>query len=462
MNAIAKALPLKAPSGKAGFIRGLRSKIKSFFDMPQNAINLVAPLKASKEAGLRRILQRIQTNTHHNTVLPFSLFADRLHFARFLILEGPDHPEEYGSSLVFIANVDGTEEDFLHALVQQAATGLDQVFEACQGYPPKSRRTKKSRFAFLQAHLLPAQAFYINTVGRGVQQILNEERLHNALQEALNNIPPEPNKSAKQLRQQVIEHVENSPDLSWALEAPEAPSFLWQAKEQLRFAVILSIGSAVLVISWPVLLAWLLRIQMLEKGDKEERHRPSLQRLNKLRAGEDFAAHNPFSAVGYVKSGILRRATARSLLASAQVALRHYFNDGNLAGIRWLGLDSVDTIHFAHWIMLENDRRLLFASNYDGSLESYMVDFVDKVSWGLNIIFSNGEGYPRTNWLVFEGARNEQRFKDYIGNHQVENQVWHAPYPHLTAVNIANNSALRAGLRGRMTEQQAQRWLQRF
>jgi len=203
-------------------------------------------------------------------------------------------------------------------------------------------------------------------------------------------------------------------------------------------------------------------LRLREFDDPEDTHRPPLSRLNELRSAEDIAAHNPFAAVGYLKHGALRQLTARSLLAAAQVVLRHVFNKGDLAGIPLLGLDGVDTIHFAQWTMIDNDQRLLFTSNYDGSLESYMVDFIDKVAWGLNLIFSNGEGYPRTRWIVHEGARNEQRFKDYLGNHQIENQVWFSAYPHLTAVNIANNAAIRDGLRGRMTESQAQDWLNRL
>ena len=105
---------------------------------------------------------------------------------------------------------------------------------------------------------------------------------------------------------------------------------------------------------------------------------------------------------------------------------------------------------------------MLFASNYDGSLESYMVDFIDLVWWGLNLVFTNGYGYPRTRWLIFEGARDEQAFKNYIRNHQLHSQLWYSAYPQLTAVNIANNAAIRAGMSGEMSEQAAARWLQRF
>ena len=39
---------------------------------------------------------------------------------------------------------------------------------------------------------------------------------------------------------------------------------------------------------------------------------------------------------------------------------------------------------------------MIFCSNYDGSVESYMDDFINKTGFGLNASFSNGIGYPRT------------------------------------------------------------------
>ena len=86
------------------------------------------------------------------------------------------------------------------------------------------------------------------------------------------------------------------------------------------------------------------------------------------------------------------------------------------------------TIHFARWVFLDGKRRVFFASNYDGSLESYMDDFIDKIAWGLNVVFSNGVGYPRTSWLVLGGARDELAFKDYLRTHQVPTRVWYSAY----------------------------------
>jgi hypothetical protein len=442
-------------------MKNARELLDKFHPMPQNALTIKMPVIKAKEAALRQVLATINLNPPDNAILPFSVF-NNLHFARFLLLDGPEHPEVYGTSLIFMANVDGKASDFMDDMLQHVSAGLDQILCACVGYPVKSKRNRLSRSAFLSFHTLDCQAFYINTIGRSAVMIRQEDELRDALQLFLNGLDSDSFKSSKALRNAVIKYVSNNPEISWALaNRPQAP-LLWRSIESIRFAAITALGILILAWGWPILVAWVATLRLREFQDQEDTHRPELERLTQLRSSEDIAAHNPFAAVGYLKTGFLRRATARSLLVAAQAALRHVFNRGDLAGIPLLGLDGVDTIHFARWTMLDNDKRLLFTSNYDGSLESYMVDFIDKVAWGLNLIFSNGEGYPQTRWIVHEGARKEQRFKDYLGNHQIENQVWFTAYPQLTAVNIANNEAIHDGLQGRMNERQARAWLKRL
>ena len=120
------------------------------------------------------------------------------------------------------------------------------------------------------------------------------------------------------------------------------------------------------------------------------------------------------------------------------------------------------TIHFARWVFLDERRRVVFASSYDGSVESYMDDFIDKVWWGLNAVFSNGVGYPRTRWLLFGGARDERAFKRVLRRRQEPVQLFYSAYQDMTALNLQNNQELRAGLIGTMTERQATEWLARL
>jgi hypothetical protein len=106
----------------------------------------------------------------------------------------------------------------------------------------------------------------------------------------------------------------------------------------------------------------------------------------------------------------------------------------------------VNTIHFASWTFLDDKRRLLFVSNYDGSREAYNDDFINKVAFGLNLSFSNGLGYPRTDWLIVGGAWHEQDFKWYLFHHQIPTQVWYSAFPGLTTYDMARNARLRLAL----------------
>ena len=110
-------------------------------------------------------------------------------------------------------------------------------------------------------------------------------------------------------------------------------------------------------------------------------------------------------------------------------------------------LARVHTIHAARWVFLDGGRRVLFASNYDGSLESYMDDFINKVAFGLNLAFSNGVGYPSTEWLVLDGARNEQKFKSVLRRHQLPTRgLVQRRTPDSTAHHLERNARLRRGL----------------
>jgi hypothetical protein len=149
-----------------------------------------------------------------------------------------------------------------------------------------------------------------------------------------------------------------------------------------------------------------VQLRRRERQDPEIAPRPDAYHVMHLAELEDHDVTNQFSALGSLKPGRFRRWTLTVLLWFLNSTTRHIFNRGHLTRVK--------TIHFARWVFLDNKQRMLFASNYDGSLESYMDDFINKVAWGLNLVFSNGVGYPRTDWLIFHGAKNEQKFKYYI------------------------------------------------
>src|SRR4029434_9514512 len=116
------------------------------------------------------------------------------------------------------------------------------------------------------------------------------------------------------------------------------------------------------------------------------------------------------------------------------ILARYRFNQGDL--------DGLNTIHFARWVLIDEGKRLLFFSNYDGSWERYLGDFVDQEHIGLTSVWSNTEGYPKTTNLMFEGATDEERFKAWTRAHQIPTQLWYSAYPQLTTPNIGRNARI--------------------
>jgi len=90
-----------------------------------------------------------------------------------------------------------------------------------------------------------------------------------------------------------------------------------------------------------------------------------------------------------------------------------------------------------------------------------MDDFINKVGFGLNVVFCNGIGYPRTRWLLADGAKDEQNFKFFLRRHELPTEVWYNAHPSITAVELERNSRIRRGLEADvLSEDAAREWLQ--
>jgi hypothetical protein len=195
----------------------------------------------------------------------------------------------------------------------------------------------------------------------------------------------------------------------------------------------------------------LVLVRIAEGSDPEICPRAEPSHVDPIASTEDRDVTNVFSAVGSLKPGLLRQAIGLFGLWILSYAVQHVYTTGRLARVR--------TIHFARWVWLDARRRLVFLSNYDGSLESYMDDFINKAGFGLNFVFSNGVGYPKTRWLVAGGCKDEQKFKNFLLRHEFYTQVWYDAHPGLTAVDLERNSRVRNGLEARfLSADQARAW----
>jgi hypothetical protein len=413
----------------------------------QIAVTVRAPVRPTEIDRLKAALREIADEGRRPRLLPFEDLA--VHFARFVVLDPSVDLDgnEIAPSLMFMADIDSPRRRFFCELAVAAADGLDEIFGHCEGYPASP--SVRERVAYLRQHQLKAATSYVNIAGKPVREIQAEAKLRAAIETFLDR-RNWTGQSSDEVRRAVIDFVAADQTLAWALQRRRRPSLWWRLKETahlLASAALLLLMLPFFIVALPV-LAVTLRLHEIRDGPSNRV--PDPVRLDQLDATEDFLVQNQFSAVGFVKPGDFRRITLTLVLWLLELSARHVYNNGSLAGIK--------TIHFARWVFLDDKRRLIFISNYDGSLESYMDDFIDKVAWGLNAAFSNGEGYPRTRWLVLDGAKDEAAFKNYLRDHQILTQVWYSAYGDLTAVNIVQNAAIRRGLRGHASEADAQQW----
>lgn len=416
----------------------------------QEALTIVAKVDPDRVASLERVLGRMRANPGDNDVLPFARLPG-CHFGRVVFLPASTdlQGEPVAPQLLMLSDCDGPAHKHLAAIADVAGEGLDRLFGHCEGYPRRPA-TRPDRIAFLRRNTQDVKATYVHRQGRTVEQIRREAELRTALEafagkQRFDGVP------ALEARRQIRGYLRTRPQLWWALEDAPDVDVGYRARNAAHFFT-LPLGLAALgPVVTPAALSLLALVRAQESKDPAPHIRPTPEHVRKLAELEDFHAQNGFTAGGYVKPGWVRQAVVASVLPLIGWGTRHLFTRGSLAGVK--------TIHFARWIPLDGGRRVMFASNYDGSLESYNNDFIDLVAWGLNLVFSNGYGYPRTRFLVFGGATREQEFKDYLRRHQIPTPIWYSAYPHLTAVNIERNAALRAGLSGRMSEREARRWL---
>ena len=431
---------------------------------PQSNFMILAPIDPRKEVELRSLLASMNLEpgvvNPQNSIIPFGKLK-KLHFARIVILKDDTlndvtayglKPVNYPIYVTFLGDVDGDREIFLADLVAHYSAGLKQIFSHCEGFT-----ADKDLLGWIKAKSAPPAAAYVNWVGRTVQQVDEEEALHQALEsyiqqefETLRSMRP---RDIHTMLRRFVEDEGRAGRLK--LTDPEPTPLGWRFRSLLNLIgvpLLMVLASPLLLIYLPLFIVLLRR---RETTDPVIAPRVNAEHADLLASLEDQDVTNQFSALGSLKPGLFRLSTIAFVLLVIDYTAKHLFNSGRLA--------RVSTIQFARWVFLDGGKRVIFTSNYDGSLDSYMDDFINKVGFGLNVVFSNGLGYPRTNWLVLDGAQDEQKFKNFLRRHQLPTQVWYNAHPGLTALDKRRNMLIREGLEAStMNDSEMQAWLALF
>jgi hypothetical protein len=428
---------------------------------PQSSFMVLGIILPQREAELRGLLESMNDAPGRvnasNALIPFATF-NTLHVARLLILQDNslDDVGAYGLPrrnyplyLAFLGNVDGEADLFFADVARRAPTGLRAIFSCCEGFTEDT-----DLVGWMKRNSRPSIAAYTNWVGRTVTRIREEAALHDAIARHLQSSAPAlANLRPKEIHAALKSYLDAETSAGRLTLSQESPTPLsWSVRNIIHkfgLPLLALVASPILI---PVALIFTVQLRRLEKTDPELCPRIAQAYSDALARLEDHDVTNQFTAMGSLKPGTVRLCTAILVLRTIDWGARHIFHRGRLARIR--------TIHFARWVFLDNNKRMVFFSDYDGSFESYMDDFINKSGFGLNVVFSNGIGYPRTNWLIFDGCADELKYKEFLRRHTLPTQVWYKAYPGLTTVDLERNARIRKGLEASsLSEQQACEWL---
>jgi hypothetical protein len=431
--------------------------------IPQDSFIIVAEVEPPCLGALRSLLKTMTIAGYTgmaDPANPLVRFGDfkTIHFARLVVLadntlnDRRGYPQlepstrELPTYLCFMVDCDGDADELL-ARMAQAPDGLRKIFGHCKGLNEGA-----DMLGWLCAHRVRPMASYVNWVGRSVVQVIEEARLHGLLRSALPGmVEAEPQQIFTRLKS-VAKPVPLTP-------VPPTP-LAWRIHNLLHMLLPFAIAAACLLIFPLITIAslcvgtvvFVLVLRRHEQTDPIVPQPYDFDWVELLRKGEDHDVTNQYTAMGSIKPGRFRVWTEIVILYGIDWVARHIFTRGSIGRI--------GTIHFAHWVFLDQRRRGFFCSNYDGSHEPYMDDFINKAGFGLNLAFSSFIGYPTTNWLVARGAWLEQDFKRFQRHHQIPTDVWYKAYPGLTARDLARNSRIRNGLeKTAMSDDEIRRWL---
>ncbi len=406
--------------------------------MNQNALTLITPVEDQHIDRLQSVLKNYRED------LKTSLRnIGTVHYARWVIIDGETIDNEVlPTQLVFSSNFDGDITTHIQDLVKHLGNLLDLVYSNSPDYTPGDK------LAFLTGTRIPEAAFYIGAPGRSVKDIAMEKALHQEISEQLQKGNWN-GRSAKEIHQTIQQHVFSNPQFEWAKTKIQVPQVNVLGLV-LFFIVLLALS--------PVIILWAVYMQVFhERFDKPLGLTPnqlSDEHLNRMQGDEDFVFQNQFSQIINMKPGIARLITLNALYLFAKSLIKLLFVKGKLMGI--------PTIHFARWVQINNKKRMLFFSNFDGSWTQYLGDFIDKSGWGLTGIFGNTKGFPRAFLLVFKGAYNQRQFLAWARETQIQTQFWYAADTSQSIKNVNNNTMIRNELSSSLSEKNAKLFLTRI
>jgi hypothetical protein len=415
-------------------------------------LTVLAAIRPGEEEPLRAVLRPIGDDIKGKRLEPGAVRIEfrhsrQIHFARFVILDDPDRGRDR-KRLLYSANYDGELDRHLAELIA-ITPDMDAIWGRVEGY------TGPAAFpAFIRAHTQEPEAFYIAFRDETVERLRDAIAFRKLAQTIVDEAP------AASLAALLPRLSSSAP--AWAA-GQAMPSIVAAALRLFRaLPIVADLFRAVArsgignvfhgsqrilaslnrepLVRWlnqltgnrlpqqrsPFSSVWLDHCKVpvpLVPGD-EMPSGPDHQLPPAFR--EDVIAQNQLTLVTVVMPGQVDR--VRAVMAAIDSYAKRLSPPGSLMGI--------STIHFVKWLVIDNGRRLMMVSDYDGSWESYIDEFAEMILSGLDAIWETSYGYPP------DGARDLPAFKRFLRSHQVPAEIFFSAYPEQTVLNIVNDRAL--------------------
>lgn len=106
-------------------------------------------------------------------------------------------------------------------------------------------------------------------------------------------------------------------------------------------------------------------------------------------------------------------------------------NAANIAALPLHDLLRPLTLHFARWVLVNNDTQFLYIAIFDTDFEQYTEDAIKIFNdVGMGSLFLNLEGFPE------DGMQNPEAFKKFVRDHQNESFLEYSEYEGVTVKEI--------------------------
>lgn len=470
--------------------------------MEQNFITIIIPVSPHKRTDIETALDLLNNPANDEIREAFS-HSQIVHFISSALVYG-DKTEDY---FTLEMSIDGPVKNALQLFDDDTAQ-LKSLFEPLFRVLGNSEALS----SFLSKYVIRTGIGYFSTPGLNfsgspamrVPRILEDQKLARGIREYFDQASP--SGRSLQILTDLRDAIENhdhftkakkgTPALKSLITDEAAPILKGEQRKATHPSVIFQIILAtVFTLMWPLLIiaaivtcfllpsfetaaaiswgiAWrfcLLSLGLLlgatfiyamlllrrETKEGSDLSLPDATQLEQARSREDSSyLQNHLFGVSTMKPGLLRKVSLRlTFLIIGQLAKRS-FRPGFLS--------EIGTIHFARWFVIPGTDKLIFCSNYGGSWESYLEDFITKATEGLTGVWSNTFGFPRAKLLFFKGASSGEAFKRWARRQQIPTRFWYCAYPDLTTERIRINAAIRHGLLSATTETEADDFISLF